>query len=53
MGNRVVFNPSVFKHHETEADIYRAIETNIYGGRVKGCDNKFAIAGLNTKGNPV
>jgi hypothetical protein len=49
----VVFNPSAFKHHETEADIYRAIETKIYEGRIKGRDNKFAIVGFNTKGNPI
>lgn len=39
--------------HETEADIYRAIETKIHEGRVKGQDNKFAIVGFNTKGNPI
>jgi hypothetical protein len=31
----------------TEAGIYRAIETKIYEGRIKGRDNKFAIAGFN------
>jgi len=30
-----LFNPSAFKHRETEADIYRAIETKIYEGRMK------------------
>jgi hypothetical protein len=49
----VVFSPSAFKHHETETDIYRAIETKIYEGRIKGQDNKFAIVGFNTKGNPI
>jgi len=53
MEDRVLFNPSAFKHSETEADIYRAIETKIYEGRMKGYDNKFAIVGFNTKGNPI
>jgi hypothetical protein len=53
MEDRVVFTLSAFKHHETQADIYRAIETKIYEGRIKGRDNKFAIVGFNTKGNPI
>jgi hypothetical protein len=53
MEDRLLFCPSAFKHHETEADIYRVIETKIYEGRIKGQDNKFAIVGFNTKGNPV
>ncbi|MDR2742137.1 MAG: hypothetical protein LBB98_08295 [Treponema sp.] len=53
MEGRVLFSPSAFKHHETGADIYRAIETKIYEGRIKGRDNKFAVIGFNTKGNPI
>ena len=53
MEDRILFNPSAFKHNETEDDIYRAIETKIYEGRMKGYDNKFAIVGFNTKGNPI
>jgi hypothetical protein len=53
MEDRVLFSSSAFKHHETEADIYRAIETKIYEGRIKGWDNKSAIIGFNTQGNPI
>jgi hypothetical protein len=49
----VVFNPSAFKHQETEAHIYRAMETMIYEGRIQGWDNKFAIVGFDTHGNPI
>ncbi|MDR3123526.1 MAG: hypothetical protein LBU16_07080 [Treponema sp.] len=53
MEDRVVFTPSAFKHHETETDIYRAIETKVYEGRIKGYDSKFAIIGFTSKGNPI
>jgi len=48
---RIIFNPSAFKHGFTEADILKAIESKIYEGSVQDFDNKYAIIGFDTKGN--
>ncbi|MDR2784126.1 MAG: hypothetical protein LBB48_09885 [Treponema sp.] len=53
MEDQVLFTPSAFKHGETEASIYHAIETKIYEGRIKNYDNKFGIAAFNARGNLI
>jgi hypothetical protein len=51
MTDKIMFNPSAFKHGFTEADILKAIETKIYEGSVADYENKYAIIGFDTKGN--
>ena len=49
--DKILFNPSAFKHGFSEADILKAIESKIYEGAVQDFDNKYAIIGFDTKGN--
>jgi hypothetical protein len=53
MEPEIVFVPSAFKHHVTEADIRHAYRTRIYARQVEGYENKYGFIGFNTVGNPI
>jgi len=48
--DKIIFNPSAFKHEFSKEDVFKAIESKIYEGPVKGFENKYAIIGFNSKG---
>jgi len=53
MADKVVFVKSAFKHGCTQADIERAIETQVYEGPLEGEDDIYAIVGFDTVANPI
>jgi hypothetical protein len=53
MDNKILFVRSAFKHGSTKVDIQKAIETKIYDGPLENQDNKYAIVGFDTAGNPL
>ncbi|MDR1467716.1 MAG: hypothetical protein LBT00_00335 [Spirochaetaceae bacterium] len=53
MADKVIFVASAFKHGCTQADIERAIKTQIYEGPLEGEDDIYAIIGFDSAANPI
>ena len=53
MADKILFEDVAFKHGYTQADIERAIETQIYDSLLEGEDDIFAIIGFDTSANPI
>jgi len=53
MTDKVIFVKSAFKHGCTQADIERAIETQIYESLLEDEDEIYAIIGFDTAANPI
>jgi hypothetical protein len=53
MTDNVTFVSSAFKHGCSQADIERAIETQVYEGPLEGEDEIYAIVGFDMIANPI